>query len=63
MVVTARSQPGLATLVEEIEQASGEAIAVIANVSEFEQVKAIADKTVAAYGRRIPGCMFLKPAL
>lgn len=41
----------MATLVEEIEQAGGEAIAVVADVSEFEQVKAIADTTVAAYGR------------
>ncbi|MBD2532017.1 SDR family oxidoreductase [Nostoc flagelliforme FACHB-838] len=51
VVVAARSQPGLATLVEEIKQLGGEAIAVVADVSEFEQVKAIADQTIATYGR------------
>ncbi|MEX0268758.1 SDR family oxidoreductase [Leptolyngbyaceae cyanobacterium UHCC 1019] len=51
VVVAARSQPGLESLVEEIRQAGGEATAVSADVAEFEQVKAIADKTVATYGR------------
>lgn len=51
VVVAARSQPGLESLVNEIRQAGGEATAVIADVAEFEQVKAIADKTVATYGR------------
>ncbi|MBW4447317.1 MAG: SDR family NAD(P)-dependent oxidoreductase [Spirirestis rafaelensis WJT71-NPBG6] len=51
VVVAARSQSGLATLVEEIKQLGGEAIAVVADVSEFEQVKAIADQAVAVYGR------------
>ncbi|MBR8836202.1 MAG: SDR family oxidoreductase [Stigonema ocellatum SAG 48.90 = DSM 106950] len=51
VVVAARSEPGLKSLVEEIQGNGGEAIAVIADVSDFEQVKAIADKTVAQYGR------------
>lgn len=51
VVVSARSQPGLASLVEEIQRSGGEAIAVVADVSDFEQVKAIADKAVEQYGR------------
>lgn len=51
VVVSARSEPGLVSLVEEIKREGGEAIAVIADVSDFEQVKAIADKTVEVYGR------------
>jgi len=51
VTVAARSEPGLQSLVDEIRAAGGEAISVVADVSEFEQVKAIADKTVAHYGR------------
>ncbi len=51
VVVSARREPGLSSLVEEILQAGGDAIAVVADVSDFEQVKAIADKTVEHYGR------------
>ncbi|MBF2009611.1 MAG: SDR family oxidoreductase [Chlorogloeopsis fritschii C42_A2020_084] len=51
VVVAARSEPGLKSLVEEIRSAGGEAISVVADVSEFEQVKAVAEKTVAEYGR------------
>ena len=51
VVVSARSEPGLQSLVEEIQNFDGEAIAVVADVSVFEQVKAIADRTVEAYGR------------
>jgi NAD(P)-dependent dehydrogenase (short-subunit alcohol dehydrogenase family) len=50
VVAAARSEPGLKSLVEEIRSAGGEAIYTIADVSEFDQVKAIADKTVAEYG-------------
>lgn len=50
IVVSARSEPGLASLVDEITQAGGEAIAIAGDVSDFEQVKAIADKTVQHYG-------------
>ena len=51
VVVSARSEPGLASLVEEIRRSGGEAIAVVADVSDFKQVKAIADKAVEVYGR------------
>ncbi|MBV8884031.1 MAG: SDR family oxidoreductase, partial [Chroococcidiopsidaceae cyanobacterium CP_BM_RX_35] len=43
--------PGLSSLVEEIQSFGAEATAVVADVSDFEQVKAIADKAVAIYGR------------
>jgi len=51
VVVSARSESGLASLVEEILRFGGEATAVVADVSDFEQVKAIADKAAAVYGR------------
>lgn len=51
VVVSARSQPGLESLVAEIRAAGGEATYIIADVSDFEQVKAIADKAVEVYGR------------
>jgi NAD(P)-dependent dehydrogenase (short-subunit alcohol dehydrogenase family) len=51
VVVSARSQEGLATLVEEIRQQGGDAIAVPADVADFQQVKEVADKTVAHFGR------------
>lgn len=50
LVVAARSAPGLKSLVEEIRSLGGEAIYVIADVSDFQQVKAIANKAVAEYG-------------
>lgn len=51
VVVAARSLSGLQSLVNEIEQVGGQATAVVADVAVFEQVKAIADKAVATYGR------------
>ena len=51
VVVSARSESGLASLVHEIHQLGGDAIAIAADVSVYEQVQAIADKTIAAYGR------------
>ncbi|HEY9670497.1 MAG TPA: SDR family oxidoreductase [Waterburya sp.] len=51
LVVSARSEPGLNSLVDEIRQMGGEAIAVPADVTNFEQVKAIADKAIEQYGR------------
>ncbi|MEH2212178.1 SDR family oxidoreductase [Nostoc sp.] len=51
LVVSARSQPGLESLVDEISQMGGKAVAVAADVSEFEQVKAIADRAIQIYGR------------
>ena len=51
VVVAARSEPGLASLVEVIQKAGGEATYIIADVSDFDQVKAIADKAIEVYGR------------
>lgn len=51
VTIAARNEEGLNSLIAEIQQAGGEAIAVVADVADFEQVKAIADKTVAHYGR------------
>lgn len=51
VVVAARNQDGLTVLMEQIRQLGGEAIAVVADVAEFEQVKAIADTAITAFGR------------
>lgn len=51
VVVSARSQPGIDSLVDEIKSFTGEAIGILADVSDFNQVKAIADKAVEQYGR------------
>lgn len=51
LVVSARSESGLNSLVYEIQQLGGEAIAVLADVSVYEQVQNIADKAVEQYGR------------
>ncbi len=51
VAVSARSQEGLATLVEEISARGGDAIAIPADVADFNQVQAIADKTVEHFGR------------
>jgi NAD(P)-dependent dehydrogenase (short-subunit alcohol dehydrogenase family) len=51
VVVAARSEQGLATLVDEIRANGGQAIAVPADTTDFEQVKAVADRAVAEYGR------------
>jgi NAD(P)-dependent dehydrogenase (short-subunit alcohol dehydrogenase family) len=51
LVVSARSKTGLETLVEEIQSRGGEAVAVPADVTNFEQVQAIASKAVEQYGR------------
>lgn len=51
VVVSARSESGLKSLVDEIQQQGGEAVAIVADVTDFEQVKAIADKAVEVYGR------------
>jgi NAD(P)-dependent dehydrogenase (short-subunit alcohol dehydrogenase family) len=51
VVVSARSEEGLDSLVEEIRREDGEAIAVPADTSEFDQVKAVADRAVEEYGR------------
>lgn len=51
VVVSARSIMGLTSLLDEILEMGGDAIAIPADVSDFNQVKAIADKTVDHYGR------------
>jgi NAD(P)-dependent dehydrogenase (short-subunit alcohol dehydrogenase family) len=51
LVVSSRSEAKLKSLVEEIRSFGGEATYIVADVGSFEQVKAIADKTVEVYGR------------
>lgn len=51
LVVAARSEAALQSLVEEIEAAGGEAVRVVCDVSELEQVRAVGDAAVAAFGR------------
>lgn len=51
VVVAARSQAGLDSLVAEIQQMNGDATAIAADISDFEQVQAIVAKTIAQYGR------------
>jgi NAD(P)-dependent dehydrogenase (short-subunit alcohol dehydrogenase family) len=51
VVVSGRSEAKIASLVDEIRSFQGEVTPVIADVAEFDQVKAIADKAVEVYGR------------
>jgi NAD(P)-dependent dehydrogenase (short-subunit alcohol dehydrogenase family) len=51
VVASARGEEGLDSLVQEIRDTGGEAIAVPADTSEFDQVKAVADRAVEEYGR------------
>jgi short-subunit dehydrogenase len=51
VVVCARSEQGLHSLVDEIRRTGGAATAITADVTEFEQVKAVADRAVQEYGR------------
>src|SRR4028119_2519647 len=51
VIVSARGEEGLDSLVEEIWQEGGQATAVVADTAEFEQVKAVADRAVEEYGR------------
>ena len=51
VVVSARSEPGLHSLVEEIRGEGGEATALVADTSDFGQVEAVADRAVEHYGR------------
>jgi NAD(P)-dependent dehydrogenase (short-subunit alcohol dehydrogenase family) len=50
VVVSARNEGALRSLVDEIQRDGGEALAVPADVSEFEQVKAVADRAAEEYG-------------
>jgi NAD(P)-dependent dehydrogenase (short-subunit alcohol dehydrogenase family) len=51
VVVSARNEEGLDSLVREIRDRGGEATAVVADVTDFEQVRAVADKAAETYGR------------
>ncbi len=51
VMVSARSEEGLRSLVDQIRGEGGEAVAMTADVAEFEQVKAVADGAAQAYGR------------
>ena len=51
VVISARNKEGLDSLVEEIRDAGGEATAVVAEVTDFDQVKAVADAAAERYGR------------
>src|ERR671912_1220185 len=50
VVVSARNEGALGSLVDKIQRDGGEALAVPADVAEFEQVKAVADRAAAEYG-------------
>jgi len=51
VVVSARGEEGLNSLVQEIRHKGGQATAVPAEVTDFEQVKAVTDRAVEVYGR------------
>ena len=51
VVVSGRSEAKIASLVDEIRGFQGEVTSVIADVADFDQVKAIAEKAVEVYGR------------
>ncbi|WP_218082768.1 SDR family oxidoreductase [Anthocerotibacter panamensis] len=51
VVVSARSQEGLQTLVDEIHKEGHEAVAIPADVSDFQQVQAVAEAAVDSFGR------------
>ncbi len=51
VVVSARGEAGLHSVVDEIRGKGGEAIAMTADVAEFDEMKAVADAAVGEYGR------------
>ena len=51
VVVSARGEEGLDSLAEEIRREGGEGTPMVADTSDFEQVKAVADRAVEEYGR------------
>src|SRR3712207_351288 len=51
VVVAARGESALKSLVDEIRAAGGEATPVVADVTDFPQVQAVADAAVQTYGR------------
>jgi NAD(P)-dependent dehydrogenase (short-subunit alcohol dehydrogenase family) len=50
VVVSARGKEGLNSLVEEIRRKGGQATAELSEVTDFEQVKAVAERAVEEYG-------------
>jgi NAD(P)-dependent dehydrogenase (short-subunit alcohol dehydrogenase family) len=51
LVVAARSEPGLVSLVEEITSKGGDATHAVCDVADIEQVAKVADTAIWAYGR------------
>lgn len=51
VMVSARSQEGLDSLVEQIRYAGGQAEAVVADVTDFEEVQTVARRAAATFGR------------
>jgi short-subunit dehydrogenase len=51
IVAAARNEAALETLRDEIERAGGRAEAVVADVSEYDEVERIADRAIARFGR------------
>jgi short-subunit dehydrogenase len=51
LVLTARGEPALASIVEKIEAQGGEAIHVAADVSQRDQLQRVADAAIARFGR------------
>lgn len=51
VVVAARGEPGLASLVAEVEAGGGEALAVVCDVADPAQVQRVANLAEATYGR------------
>jgi NAD(P)-dependent dehydrogenase (short-subunit alcohol dehydrogenase family) len=51
VIAAARGEPGLRSLVEEIRLAGGEAEYIVADVADYAQVRAVADRAVELYGR------------
>ncbi|MDQ4100372.1 MAG: SDR family oxidoreductase [Chloroflexota bacterium] len=51
VVVAARSEPGLASLVDEIAADGGQAVYAVCDVADFTQVEGVADTAVRSFGR------------
>jgi NAD(P)-dependent dehydrogenase (short-subunit alcohol dehydrogenase family) len=51
VVVAARSEPGLKSLVKEIEASGGQSAYAVCDVTDFEQVRAVAETAVRTFGR------------
>jgi NAD(P)-dependent dehydrogenase (short-subunit alcohol dehydrogenase family) len=51
VVVAARGEPGLHSLVTQIENSGGTAVAVVADVADYAQIQSVARRAVEAYGR------------